>query len=905
MVWAPEAVSGAGPRDVRGTDAGPAERVSITDVAGLTPLEALRLMRSGPRGLLESQAEERLLRCGENVLPEPVSTTWPRRLARSLRDPFTMVLLGLGLVSAAIASWGTACVTVLLVVVSALLRSGGEYRADRSIAALRELIATTATVRRRAGAASAPLYREIPVGELVPGDVIRLGPGDLVPADVLLLRSNGLTVHQAALTGESRPVAKHPVDAPDGPLTGTAPGAELFDRPQLCFQGTGVVSGTGTGVVVATGARTMFAGAHQGNASRRRPSSFDRSVNGISWLLIRFMLLIPPVALLGDAALRGRGLEALPFAVAVAVGLTPEMLPVIVTTALARGSALLARDRGVMVRRLPALHDLGAVDVLCIDKTGTLTRDLPVLDCSLDPDGRPDPAVLRWAAVNSLWTIQLADLPCPDALDEAIMDAAERLDAGPPASDGVAALPFDPARRSSCAVVQRPGRLGVHTLVVKGAVEDVLDRCTLVRAAGPDGETDGELDAAARERLLRSAGTMAADGLRVLAVALADRPARPGPYGPRDEHDLTFVGFVGLRDTLAPQAGDALAELAGRGVAVKILTGDHPGTAARACRDLGLDLGPDLGLGSGAVVTADRLDGLDDDAVAELAARATVFARCAPEHKARVVAALRAAGHTTGFLGDGVNDLPALRAADVGMCPSDAADVTRQTADVVLAAKDLTAIDHAIAAGRRSTGNIVTYLRVVLSSNVGNVIAMLAAGLLLPFLPMLPIQVLAQNLCFDAAQLAYAFDRPGRGAMRRPSRLRPRGLLRFIAVFGPLNALADLTTFAVLVSAVPLSGQASGQATFHAGWFVENLLTQAVAMLVLRGRRRIPVPLMVAACFLVAVGVLLPLSPLAAPLDMTALPASYYLLLAGVVAVYGAALLAAKAWFDRRHGDRT
>ncbi len=886
MVWAPESLPDAGRRGGPEADGGPPDHVSITDVAELTSLEVLRLMRSGPRGLLEAHAEDRLLRYGENAVAPRSPASWLRRLARSLRDPFAMVLLCLGLVSAAIASWGTACVVLVLVVVSCVLRSGGEHRADRSMAALRELVATTATVRRRADETAAPVSREIPVDHLVPGDVIGLGPGDLVPADVRLLRSSGLTVHQAALTGESHPVAKHAVDVPADAET------DLFDRPYLCFHGSSVASGSGFAVVVATGAGTRFAGAHRGGMRERGPSSFDRSVNGISWLLIRFMLLIPPVVLLTNAALRGRGLEALPFAIAVAVGLTPEMLPVIVTTALARGSAVLARSHGVIVKRLPALHDLGAVHVLFTDKTGTLTQDLPILDCSLDPDGRPDPDVLRWAAVNSLWTLQLADLPNPDALDEAILDAAERLGGTLPASDGVAALPFDPVRRSSCAVVQSPDRTAVHTLVVKGAAEDVLDRCTLVRTGG----TEVELDAAARGRIRRLAEEKAAEGLRLLAVGLADRPARPGSYGPGDEHDLTFLGFVGLRDTLTPHAEDALAVLAGRGVAVKVLTGDHPGTAARACRDLGLD--------PGTVVVADQIDGLTDAAVAELAMRSTVVARCTSEHKARIVRALRAAGHTTGFLGDGVNDLPALRAADVGICPSDAVHVTRQTADVVLASKDLTAIDHAIMAGRRSTGNIVTYLRIVLSSNLGNVIAMLGAGLLLPFLPMLPAQVLVQNLCFDAAQLAFAFDRPDPAVLRRPSRLRPRDLTRFIAAFGPLNALADLATFAVLASAVPWSAQVTGQSAFHSGWFVENLLTQGVAILVLRGRRHVPLPLGIAVCFLVIVGVLLPLSPLAPLLGMTTLPFAYYLLVAIVVLLYGVVLRAAKAFFERRHADR-
>ncbi|MFK8848014.1 cation-transporting P-type ATPase [Streptomyces sp. Ac-502] len=554
----------------------------LRDTPGLTALETLRFLESGPRGLTEAQAEERLLRYGDNAVPERRPAGRSLRFVRSLRDPFTTVLLCLALVSAAVASWGTACVIAVLVVVSAVLRSSGEHRAERSTAALRELIATTATVQRRpgagaggaagfgvraaraSGAASGAALtgdvttREIPVDQLVPGDVIRLGPGDLVPADLRLLRASGLTVRQAPLTGESAPVAKHPVETGTGAsgtdtdasgtdtfgtdasnteasgtdtfgtgtsvteasgtgtsltaASGTAtPGPGLFERPELCFQGSSVASGSATAVVLATGADTVFAGTYRSGTyrtgTRRRPpgtgadpaggargtrrtrptSAFDRSVNGVSWTLIRFMLLTPPLVLMANAALRGRGLETLPFAVAVAVGLTPEMLPVIVTTALARGAALLARGGEVIVKRLPALHDLGAIDVLCTDKTGTLTQDRPVLDCSLDPDGRPAPGPLHWAAVNSLWTLQLAELPTPDALDEAVLEAAEDDFDELLAYEGVAALPFDPVRRTSCAVVRTDAaagvglRLGAHTLVVKGAPEAVLERCARVR----------------------------------------------------------------------------------------------------------------------------------------------------------------------------------------------------------------------------------------------------------------------------------------------------------------------------------------------------------------------------------------------------------------------------------------
>ncbi|MGA5757126.1 HAD-IC family P-type ATPase [Nonomuraea bangladeshensis] len=863
MVWAPEAAD--------------------------TPLRVLRRLETGPRGLVTADAEARLLDHGENVVPSRLPPTLPRRLLRSVRDPFTLVLLGLGLVSALIASWATAGVIVLLVAVSCLLRSNGEHRADRSTAALRRLVATTTTVRRRATKDAEPEEREIPADQLVPGDVIKLGPGDLVPADARLLRANGLTVHQAQLTGESAPVAKRALDLPDG-------------DEHLLWQGSSVASGSALAVVTATGAATRFAGAYAGpppgarSGSRlsrrrgaRRTSAFDRSVYGLSWVLVRGMLVIPPVALVANAVLRGKGLEALPFAVAVAVGLTPEMLPVVVTTVLARGSALLAR-RGVIVKRLSALPDMGAIDVLCMDKTGTLTRDRPVLSGSVGPGGRPDPEPLRWAAVNGLVTLHLADPPAPDPLDEAILAGAPELGE----VEGLDAVPFDPLTRVSRALV-RDGEDVV--VVVKGAVEAVLERCAI-----------GERE---RRRANATAAALARSGARVLAVARGaasvpgldavargaasvpgldagvrggasqvglDAVARwgaspPVGLGEVGERGLTLVGFVTLADEPSPDAAAALAVLARRGVKVKILTGDHPGTAARICRELGLE--------AGEVADAAGL-------TAAAAERATVIARCTPEQKARVVRALRAAGHTVGFLGDGVNDLPAMRAADVGICPRAAVDVTREAADVVLAGKDLSAIGQAVVVGRRSSGNIVTYLRIALSSNLGNVIAMLVAGLALPFLPMLPVQVLAQNLCFDAAQLALAFERPGPAVLRRPFRLRRQAVLRFITGFGLVNAGVDLVTFAVLTR---FHGT-HDESAFHTGWLVENVLTQAAIMLLLRPVARVSRPLGLATGALAAAGLLLPLSPLAPALGLVALPVTSLLWLLLVLVLYAGVLLA-------------
>lgn len=867
-----------------------------------TLLEVFRRLDSGPRGLTEAQAQERLERVGENVVPDGRDPSWPRLFARSLRDPFTAVLLCLGLVSAAVYAWGTASVILLLVVVSCVLRASGEHRADRSTAGLRRLVASTVTVQRRADEGTAPVPREIPVEELVPGDVVRLGPGDLVPADVRLLRSAGLTVHQAALTGESAPVPKsvdgNPADGggnpggrgdgggvPEGrgdvggvPEGGDEPWPDggVFQDPRRCFQGSSVAAGSATAVVTETGAGTRFAAAHR-RSGKPSATAFERSVQGVSWILIRFALLTPPLVLMANAALRGRGLETLPFAVAVAVGLTPEMLPVLVTTCLARGAALLARTHGVIVRRLPALHDIGAMDVLCVDKTGTLTQDRPVVHRALDAEGHDDPEVLRRAAAAAWWSLQLADLPTPDALDEALLTAAD--EDALMSYEGVLAVPFDPARRLATVVVRTPGRLGTHTLITKGAAEAVLERCAL---------SDEE-----RSRLRALAEAQAADGLRVLAVATADRPAGTRPQ----ERGLTFRGLVTLRDDLAPTAAEALAGLAARGVTVRILTGDHPGTAVRACRDLGV---PVTG-----VLTADRLDTLTDPELTELASRTTVFARCTPDHKTRITRALQAGGHTVGFLGDGVNDLPALRTADVGLAPRDAAGVTRDDADLVLAGKDLTAIGHAVAAGRHAGGNIASYLRITLSSNLGNVIAMLSAGLLLPFLPMLPAQVLVQNLCFDAAQLAFAYDRPTPSALRRPNVLDPRALLRFIVGFGALNAVADLATFGVLAFA--LRGPGDDEALFHSGWFTENLLTQAVVMVLLsrgvRGwlgvRDGRPGPVTWSAAALAATGLLLPVSPLGTALGLSALPGVYYGLLAAVLALYAVGLTAARTHHER------
>ncbi|WP_370085979.1 magnesium-translocating P-type ATPase [Streptacidiphilus sp. MAP12-16] len=863
----------------------------------MTDRQIVRLLRSSPSGLVEAEADDRLATAGDNALPTVRSRRLTRLLA-TLRDPFTVVLVILAVAATAIGSLETAAVIAVLAGASCLLRYQAEYRADRAAAACGVPDAATATVLRRADADAAPVAREVPVDQLVPGDVVVLSPGDPVPADVRLLRSDGLRVSQAALSGESASADKHPAVDRSLAVSGETP---LFDRPQLCFLGSTVSSGTGTAVVLATGGDTYF-GATNSRAPRRgAPTAFERGTADISRTLVWLTVLAAVTGLAVNALWLGRGLEAAAFAVAVAVGLTPEMLPVVVSTALARGSVRLARQQ-VMVKHLPAVHNLGAMDVLCTDKTGTLTLGRPTLSCHLDPSGHPDPGVLHWAAVNSLLSLEQADLLTGDPVDEMVLDAAGHLGL-PVDAEGmtaVAALPFTSTRRRSTVVLRRPGHPGAHTLVTKGAPEDVLARCSRVR----DGGTEQPLDDARRSRLRRLVDTHGEQGVALLAVARADRPGRLGRYGASDEDGLTLLGFLGVRDEPLPDARAAVAALAAQGVQVRVVTGDHPQVAARVCRDVGLD--------PGTVVVGATVDALGDEELAVLAARTTLFARMTPRQKARIVVALRRSGNTVGFLGDSVNDLPALAAADIGVCPEQAVPTVRAGADAVLARKDLAALSPAVSTSRRTLANIANYLRITVSSNLGNALSMIAASVLLPFLPMLPGQVLVQNLCSDLAQLALAFDRPDESRQRAPRTFDRRGILGFVLCFGLINAIADLATFAILGHLTAHQHDPASEAAFRAGWFTENLITQALAMHLLRSRggsspraRTAPWPIWLASTALVGAALLLPRTPLAPALGLGSLPGSWFPLLLAVLAGYCLLTVTAKAIYHRAGGPGT
>ncbi|MBO2460621.1 magnesium-translocating P-type ATPase [Actinomadura violacea] len=859
MVWAPDPPV-----------APPARTQGLRECAVQPPLAVLRRWETSPKGLDEAEAQERLLRFEDGPGPRRA-----RRLGGAVAAPFVVVLVFLGVVSALTGDVRGAVLICVLAVFSGAMRYRQEARSGRAAAALRTMVATTATVLRRARPGAEPVAREVPVDQVVPGDVVLLGPGDVVPADLRLLNSVDLEINQAMLTGESLPAGKHAAwtDAPEG-----RPG-DLFDHPRLCFMGTTVVSGTGTAVAVATGARTYFGAAdRERRPGRGTETAFDRGVRVVSWALVAAMLAALPVVVALAGVLRGDWYHALLLAIAVAVAATPEMLPLVVTALLVRGAKGLA-GRQVIVKRLPAVHDLGAMDTLCVDKTGTLTEEQVALACHLDPLGAADPEVLRWARVNALWSVELAGRLVGDAIDEALLQDAGNLD-GP---SGVDAIPFDYARRRATVLLQG-GRL-----VVKGAVEDVLNLCT---AAG-----DTVLDAEERARLLRLDDRWAADGVRLLAVAVGRR-TRGGPLTPADEQDLTLVGFVGFRDRLDPAAPAAVRGLRRRGVALVMITGDHPLVARRICRDAGIEV-------SGVVLGREAVD-LDDAELARLAGAGTLFARVGPPQKARIVRALQLAGRTVGYLGDGVNDAPALRAADVGITVRGAADLARESADVVLVRPDLGVLEQAIVAGRRTFANTVKYVKIALTSNVGNVVSLLAASAMLPFLPMLPLQVLVQNVCFDLSQLALVRDRVDEAQIRSPRTFDVRDLARFVACLGPVGALFDLAALGLFWWLLDAHGGAAGRELIRTGWFAENLIAQGLAMLLLRRRGRTgPRPgrtIVVTAAALGLSGLLLPCTPLGGILRLHPLPFEAVPILVAVMAGYVLATIGARHAYQRVFG---
>ncbi|KAF7962709.1 magnesium-translocating P-type ATPase [Cupriavidus sp. UYMU48A] len=803
------------------------------------------MLSSDAQGLIAGDVPARRLEHGANQIATERQHRFVPDLFGRLRNPLNLMLLGLAALSGLIRDWQAASVITCMVSLSVGLATWQESRSGKAAAALRAMVHTVIAVRRRPAPGAEAQTGDIPIAELVPGDVIHLAAGDLVPADVRLLTAKDLFVNQAALTGESMPVEKFAVDGESGETAG--------DIANLALMGTAVVSGTATALVVLTGRNAVFGHIARSIAAREPPTAFEEGLGRISRLMLGIIVVMAPLVFVINGLTKGDWFEALLFAVAVGVGLTPEMLPMLVTVNLAKGALVMSR-RKVIVKRLNAIQNLGAMDVLCTDKTGTLTQDRVILKHHLDLSGKESEQVLEFAYLNSFFQSGLRNL-----LDVAVLqheDVGQRI--------GIHEqwrlideIPFDFTRRRMSVVVESSQAGDERRLLIcKGAVEEVFDASATARV----GDTVIALDVAHRADLMRQSERLNEDGYRVIAIA-SKRLPMAGPshaYGIADESGMELVGYIAFIDPPKESAAAALAALRKSGVEVKILTGDSPRITSKVCRMVGLP--------AGRVVLGSDLDRLTPAELAAVARDNTLFARLNPAHKETLVRALRAQGKVVGVLGDGINDGPALKAADVGISVDNAVDIAKESAGVILLEKSLTVLYDGVMEGRRVFANLLKYLRMGASSNFGNIFSVLGASAWLPFLPMAPMQLLTNNLLYDISQTALPTDSVDDSALAKPCRWEVAKVRRYILCLGPISSIFDYLTFAGLYWWIGANSPADAS-VFQTGWFLESLLSQTLVVHIIR-TSRIPFmesrasPALLAATGAICVfGVWLPYSP--------------------------------------------
>lgn len=880
-----------------GNGGAPTPRERLRDAARKTPQELFEAYMSSPRGLSAFRVESMRSLFGANVLTHRKRDSLPKRLAGAFINPFTAVLAALALISFVtdylIAAPQDRDLTAVIIVgvmvfVSGTLRFVQESRSGSAAERLQAMVTTTIAVVREGEC------RERPIGDLVAGDVIRLAAGDMIPADVRVVETKDLFVSQSSLTGESEPVEKWAAALP-----------EAADDPLACanlaFMGSTVVSGSALALVVAVGGETLFGAVARQLAERRVRTHFEKGVNAVSWVLIRFMLCMVPVVLFLNGFTKGDWFEAALFALSVAVGLTPEMLPMIVSANLAKGASVMAGKK-VIVKRLDAIQNLGAMDVLCTDKTGTLTQDRIVLEYPIDVHGNEDERVLRHAFLNSYHQTGLRNL-----MDVAIVEHADEKNMLPLREEyrKVDEIPFDFTRRRMSVVVE--DRTGKTQIITKGAVEEVLSICAYVEY---EGRVEPLTEALVAE-VLATVRSYNRAGLRVIAVAQKTNPMVAGAFSVADEAGMVLIGYLAFLDPPKASAAGAVAALREHGVAVKVLTGDNDAVARSVCEQVGLR--------PRSVLLGPEIEGMDDAALREAAEGADVFAKLTPQQKARIVACLREA-HTVGFMGDGINDAAAMKASDVGISVDTAVDIAKESADVILLEKDLMVLERGALEGRKTYANTIKYIKMTASSNFGNMFSVLAASAFLPFLPLAPLQVLVLNLIYDISCTAIPWDNVDGAFLKRPKAWDASSISRFMLWFGPASSVFDITTYILMyfyICPLVLGGtyhtltpeaQAAFVGLFQAGWFVESLWSQTLVIHTLR-TPKLPFTesraswqvLGLSSCGILA-GTVLPFTAVGEALGMATLPAVYFPWLFGTLFAYMALTTFLKAVFIRRYG---
>jgi Mg2+-importing ATPase len=866
---------------------------SVRDAAVNEVAATLRRLETSADGLSDEEAGERLEVFGANEVVQERRHGWLERAWVASRNPLVILLTLLAAVSFATGDLRAGIVMLLMVVLGVGLRFIQETKADNAAAKLKAMISVTATVVRGGQA------REIPLRELVPGDVVRLSSGDMIPGDVRLMAAKDLFVIQATLTGESLPVEK--TEAPD-----TRDKVSAIERSNLCFLGASVESGAATAVILATGAQTYFGKVARSLAGQQEDTAFDKGVKRFTWLMIRFMAVMVPLVFLINGVTKHDWKEAFFFALAVAVGLTPEMLPMIVSVCLSKGALAMSKKK-VIVKKLNSIQNFGAMDVLCTDKTGTLTIDRVILELHVDVFKNESQEVLRDAYVISHFQTGLKNV-----LDRAVLahkDLHKELKVDTYAK--VDELPFDFSRRMMSVAVELPN--GERQLITKGAPESVFAKCTRFESEG----NTFPMDPIFVGDLLQQVNELSEDGFRVLAVATRKLDKRVA-YSKADECELVLTGYLAFLDPPKDTAIKAIEALRQHGVTVKVLTGDNDLVTRKVCREVGVH--------AEKIVLGREVEAMSDAQLSEAVNAADVFARLSPAHKQRIVKALQAKGHVVGFMGDGINDAPALRAADVGISVDNAVDIAKESADMILLEKSLMVLEEGVLEGRKVFVNILKYIRMGASSNFGNMFSVIGASAWLPYVPMAPIQVLTNNLLYDFSQVPIPTDNVGENQTLKPRPWRMGEIGKFIVFIGPISSIFDYTTYMMMwfvfkcgnLGLVPPAGVAArfanataandtyAAALFHTGWFVESLMTQTLIVHVIRTnlipfiQSRASWQLTMTTLLIMALGAYLPFSPLAPFLGFVPLPPLFWALLLATLVCYVALTQAVKAWLLKK-----
>jgi len=851
-------------------------------------------------GYDEDDVQEMRDEHGVNIITRHDEDSLIKRFTGAFINPFSIVLVILAAIAFFTEDYPAVIIVLSMVMISGLLRFIQELRSTSAAKHLSEMVETTACAARKfEDEESGETYsekREIPMDEIVVGDVIYLAAGDMVPADVRIIQAKDLFISQASLTGESEPVEKFAQPVP-----------KALNSPlglnNLAFMGTNVISGSATAMVITVGDDTILGTLAQQLQTKAPPTSFEKGVNSVSWVLIRFMLVMVPVVLLVNGFTKGDWFEAFLFALSIAVGLTPEMLPMIVSANLAKGAVSMSRKR-VIVKNLNSIQNFGAMDILCTDKTGTITQDKVILELHLDIHGNDNIDVLRQAFLNSYYQTGLKNL-----MDISIIDYARKADLTDLWVDyrKVDEIPFDfNRRRMSVAVEDSAGKI---ELITKGAIEEML----AISAQAGDLEAIEPLSGDLREKILASSRKLNERGMRVLGLARKSVNVSAAALSAADECDMTFVGYLAFLDPPKDSAGEAISTLGEYGVRVKVLTGDNDGVTRTVCQSVGLDAEKIL-LGS-------ELEVMDDVALKSAVEEYDLFAKLSPGQKARIVGALRESGHTVGFMGDGINDAAAMRAADVGISVDTAVDIAKESATIILLEKDLMVLEEGVVEGRKIYANIIKYIKMTASSNFGNMFSVLAASAFLPFLPMLPIQILVLNLIYDISCIAIPWDNVDLDYLRKPRKWDASSISRFMLWIGPTSSVFDIVTYALLFFIIcprfiggpfySLDESAQGVfiKLFHTGWFVESLWSQTLVIHMIRTPKipfiqsRASGQVAMLTTLGIAAGTVIPNTVLGDMLRMSRLPLSFFPYLCGIILAYMLLATLMKKVFVWKYGE--